>query len=141
MSTGQVILTVLTSVFVPIIVALISSGKVANRVTKKMKLEDLSGKVDILSDKVDLLTEKVEAVDEQEKEDQAMLKRTQILRFNGEVMRGVHHNKEEFDNCIDTIEKYEDYCDKHPKFPNDKCHFAIGNIHRAYKECLENNSF
>lgn len=141
MSTGQIILTVLTSVFVPIIVALISSGKVANRVTKKMKLEDLSGKVDILSNKVDLLTEKVEAVDEQEKEDQATLKRTQILRFNGEVMRGVHHNKEEFDNCIDAIEKYEDYCDKHPNFPNDKCHFAIGNIHRVYRECLENNSF
>lgn len=145
---NNTLLTIITSVVVPILVALISSGKMATFVTKRMKLEDLNSKVDNLSDKVDILTEKVEIVDkkvdkvdDQEKEDQAMLKRTQILRFNGEVMRGVHHNKEEFDNCIETIDKYEKYCEEHPDFPNDKCHFAIGNIHRVYKECLENNSF
>lgn len=144
----QFLMNLLVSVVVPIVVALISSGKVANRVTKKMKLDDLSTKVDSLDEKVDVLTEKVELVDSKvdkvdyaREQDQAISKRTRILRFNGEIMRGMKHNKEEFDDCIDAIDDYEDYCETHPDFPNNKCIFAINNIKRVYKDCIEKNSF
>lgn len=148
MNVVTILMTLLTSVLVPIVVAYISSGKVANNVTKKMRLDDVVQKVDNLDQKVDALTEKVELVDSKvdkvdfaREQDQAISKRTRILRFNGEIMRGTKHNKEEFDDCIEAIDDYEDYCEKHPDFPNNKCVFAVNNVKRVYKECIENNSF
>lgn len=135
------IMNLLVSVFVPIIVALISSGKVANRVTKRIKIDDLSGKVDKLDTKVDLVTKKVELLEDKVDMNKADTYRTRILRFNGEIKRGVKHDEEEFNDCLTAIDKYETYCKSHPDYPNNKCMLAIENVERVYKECLVNNSF
>ena len=145
---GQILMNLLVSVVVPIVVALISSGKVANRVTKKMKLDDLSSKVDNVNSKVDFLTEKVESidlrveqVDDKVDANKADTYRTRILRFNGEIKRGMKHDEEEFNDCLTAIDRYETYCNEHPDYPNNKCRLAIQNVERVYKDCLEKNSF
>lgn len=123
----QLGITFLSSVFVPIVVALISSGKVANRVTKKMKLDDLNHKIDNISFKVD--------------KNQAETYRTRILRFNGEIKRGVKHDEEEFNDCLEAIDGYESFCKEHPDYPNSKAVLAVENVKRTYKEAYANNNF
>lgn len=67
--------------------------------------------------------------------------RTQILRFNDELMCGVRHTKEHFDEMLDTVHYYDDYCQKHKNFPNGKCVHAIDNINRVYDELMESHGF
>lgn len=135
------ILTILTSVVVPIIVALISSGKIATHVTKKMKLDDLSGKVDELIVTVDDISKQLDNTSSKVDVNQADTYRTRILRFNGEIKRGVRHDEEEFNDCIEAIDRYERYCKKHPEYPNNKCMLAIENVKRVYKKQYETNDF
>lgn len=71
----------------------------------------------------------------------ASLWRTQILRFNDELLHDRRHTKEHFDEMLDTVHDYEDYCQKHKNFPNGKCVHAIDNINRVYDELMESHDF
>lgn len=67
--------------------------------------------------------------------------RARILQFNDELIRGILHTKESFDDVIAEIDYYEDYCSSHPKFPNFKAVAAIENIKAVYKKRLQENDF
>lgn len=67
--------------------------------------------------------------------------RYRILRFNDEIRHGEKHSKEHFDQIIEDIDKYEDYCRDHPKFPNNKVVFAIRNIKNVYQKCTDEGTF
>mgnify|MGYP004611849397 CR=1 FL=1 len=67
--------------------------------------------------------------------------RTQILRFNDELVHGVRHTKEHFDEMLGIIHDYETYCTTHKNFPNGQCVHAIANINRVYDELLESHDF
>ena len=71
----------------------------------------------------------------------ASLWRTQILRFNDELLHNRCHTKEHFDEILDTIKDYENYCSTHKNSPNGKCVHAIDNINRVYDELLESHDF
>ena len=71
----------------------------------------------------------------------ATLRRTHILHFNDEILHGIKHTKEHFDQILEDITDYNNYCDEHPKYENDKAVFAIDNIKRTYQKCMDNNSF
>lgn len=67
--------------------------------------------------------------------------RYRILRFDDEIRHGEKHSKEHFDQIIEDIDKYEDYCRDHPEFPNSKVVFAIGNIKNVYQKCTDECTF
>lgn len=67
--------------------------------------------------------------------------RYRILRFDDEIRHGEKHSKEHFDQIIEDIDKYEDYCRDHPKFPNNKVVFAIRNIKNVYQKCTDEGTF
>lgn len=71
----------------------------------------------------------------------ASLWRTQILRFNDELLHDRRHTKEHFDEVLGTIKDYETYCHTHDDYPNGKCVHAIANINRVYDELLESHDF
>lgn len=71
----------------------------------------------------------------------ATLRRTHILHFNDEILHEIKHTKEHFDQILEDITDYNNYCDEHPKYENDKAVFAIDNIKRTYQRCMDNNSF
>lgn len=121
------LITLLSSVVVPITVALISSGKMADKVTKKMQIENLSGKIDKLGYTVAC--------------NQADTCRARILRFNGEIKRGVHHDEEEFNDVLEAIDDYEGFCRDNPDYPNNKAVLAIENIKTVYKKAYSENDF
>lgn len=123
----QLFITFLTSVCVPIIVALISSGTSANKLSKKIRVDELLEEFNKLNYKVDC-----------NKADNC---RARILRFNGEIKRGVHHDEEEFNDVLKAIDDYEKFCRNNPDYPNNKAVFAIENIKNTYKETLRDNDF
>ena len=68
--------------------------------------------------------------------------RRRILRCNDEILNGLKHSKEFFDDILHSdITTYEKYCAEHPEFKNAVATMAIENIERVYKKCLEKNSF
>lgn len=123
----QLFITFLTSVCVPIIVALISSGTSANKLSKKIRVDELLEEFNKLNYKVDC-----------NKADNC---RARILRFNGEIKRGAHHDEEEFNDVLKAIDDYEKFCRNNPDYPNNKAVFAIENIKNTYKKAYSKNDF
>lgn len=141
-------IVLLTNVLVPITVALISSGKLASKLEKKFSVSDLSKKIDSLEKKIDSLEKKIDSLEKKsdslEKKidlNKAESKRTSILRFNGEIKRGIHHDEEEFNDCLGAIDYYEDYCRENKDYPNSKAVMAIANVKRVYKKAYSKNDF
>ena len=108
-----------------------------------------------LFDKVDDLEKSVKEVVDQQKigreewqEDKAIMARVRILRFNDELLMSgkegskvPRHSKESFDQTLDDITYYEDYCEDHKHFKNDKAAMAIKNVKRCYEKCCIDNDF
>lgn len=102
------------------------------------RIEALEGGFLVCSrDMRDELREHIQKTEE-ERIDRA---RSRILRFNDEVMTGRAHSKEHFDEILEDIDKYEDYCFEHPDYENNKAILAIKTIKEEYLYCLEHHSF
>ena len=123
----QLFITFLTSVCVPIVVALISSGTFANKLSKKIRVDELLEQFNELNYKVDC--------------NKADTCRMMILDFNGEIKRGIHHDEEQFNEVISLIDKYERFCRNNPDYPNNKAVLAIENIKNVYKKAYSKNDF
>lgn len=67
--------------------------------------------------------------------------RYRILRFDDEIRHDEKHTKEHFDQILEDITKYENYCRDHKDFPNNKAVLAIKNIKDVYQRCTDENSF
>lgn len=71
----------------------------------------------------------------------ATLMRTHILHFNDEILHQKEHTKEHFDQILDDITVYEQYCEAHPSYENNKAVCAIKNIKDTYTKCMQRHSF
>lgn len=67
--------------------------------------------------------------------------RTRILHFNNELLRSIDHTEEEFNEVLAEIDAYEEYCEEHPEYPNNRAILAIENIRSNYKERLQKHDF
>lgn len=88
---------------------------------------DLRKAIEALSDKVD--------------RNQAILCRTHALRFDDELLSGIHHSKEYFAQQLQDIDVYEKYCSGHPDFRNSYATAAIAHIRETYKKLLDEHKF
>ena len=101
------------------------------------RLTELSVKIDKVSDE---LQSHVDANELSE----ARQARVRILRFADECRRGEKHSKEHFDSIMaedGDIDIYEDYCNRHPKFPNSKTTASVKIIKELYERCLKEDKF
>lgn len=76
--------------------------------------------------------------------EQASQARTRILIFNNEIMRGINHTKDYFDDIIEnSIDVYESYYKSpdHKNLKNGIARSAIKNIYRVYDNMIQTNSF
>ena len=67
--------------------------------------------------------------------------RARILHFNNELLRDIDHTKEEFSEVLAEIDAYEEYCEEHPEYPNNRAVLAIENIQEVYMERLKRHDF
>ncbi len=105
------------------------------------EVNKVNNKIDNLELKVDILDLKMTRHEEKDGEDKILQKRKDILVFADEIYNEVYHSKEHFDEIIELIDDYEDYCDAHPNFENNKALIAIQRIKDVYQDCLENHKF
>lgn len=63
--------------------------------------------------------------------------RIRILRFGDEILHGVHHSKEHFDQILLDVTEYENYCREHPDFKNNVTVMTTSRIKATYQYCLE----
>lgn len=87
------------------------------------------------------LKEEVVKLSEELKENEAITSRTRILRFGDEMLNNQKHSQEHFIQILKDIDTYEQYCEKHPKFPNNNTVLTAKRIKEQYDECLKNHTF
>lgn len=92
-------------------------------------------------EKVETLTQDVRDNKADDDDKWATLSRSHILAFGDEIRLGIAHSKERFDQILLDISNYEQYCDEHPNYHNDKAPVTIDLIKRTYQKCLEENKF
>ena len=84
---------------------------------------------------------KLDAHIEEGEERKADNYRSRVLRFNNELVRGLGHTEEDYDEILSVIWKYEKYCKTHDNYKNNKMPHAIKNVERMYDEMLKTNGF
>lgn len=91
--------------------------------------------------RVDDLDKKVINLESKSDERNATLCRTHILRFGDEILHGVPHSKEHYEQILLDVDTYEEYCNEHPEYKNNIAVATIKHIKKKYQEHLEEDSF
>ena len=104
-------------------------------------LQYLISRKDNTAEKLDKLTELVKEVSDRVDTSNATNARTRILRFDDELMNGLRHSKEYFQQILQEIDLYEGYCEKHPNYKNSACSLAVEHIRHTYAKLLEERAF
>ena len=118
-------------------------GLLGRAINKEQKAQNdkLQKSIDDLSKRFDtFITDSINYRAKREEKD-ADRARSDILMFNEELLRSVRHSKERFDNIIERVDEYEDYCDTHPLYKNNKAESAITNIKHVYQKCMDERDF
>lgn len=97
--------------------------------------------VDTLRTDIQHLKDQREQDREEMQKDKAEARRTRILRFSDELRQDIRHSEESFNQVLEDIDAYTDYCADHPKYPNTKAETAIRRIKEVYHTCIKENSF
>ena len=104
-------------------------------------IQYLLSRKDKTAEKLEEIRKLIAEVSERVDTTSATNARTRILRFDDELINGVHHSKEYFQQTLEEIDTYETYCGKHPQYKNNACVLAIEHIRRVYTRLLDENGF
>lgn len=103
--------------------------------------DERSGKKDKVIKAIEGLSEQVTKLQHTVDEREAVLARTHILRFNDELYNGVLHSREYFDQTLEDIDTYEEFCEKNPEFKNSRTTMAVKNIKETYQQLHAEHKF
>lgn len=105
-----------------VVIAIIGSSWFANWVQSKSKYSNRA------------ILEEVQA-------NAADISRRRVLTFDSEIRKGEKHTKEDFNDVITDIDKYDEYCATHPNYKNTRSVIAESHIKKVYEQCLETDDF
>ena len=74
-------------------------------------------------------------------QDRAKLQRAKIIRFGSEIRTRQRHSKDYFDEIMNDITEYEQYCNEHQEFKNNITASTVKLIVQTYEKCLRENDF
>lgn len=103
--------------------------------------KDMLDKLDTLSTKVDQLEKRDNEQDAAMAEEHARAARRRILQCSDEIRRKERHSEEYFNDVLDDISHYKEYCNEHSKFENEKAVLAIHLVEKTYEKCISDNDF
>jgi len=92
-------------------------------------------------ERMDKLEKAVGAMGSIADEREAKATRIRILRFGDEILHGVHHSKEHFDQILLDITEYQQYCREHPEFVNNMTVLTTKHIMETYSACFDQQTF
>lgn len=108
-------------------------GKAINKDNAE-KLDKLGKDIETLHDQNKTITETLERKDAEDA-------RNHILRFGDEIKNKVRHSEEYFNQILDDITKYEQYCESHKDFKNARTVATVQIINEVYQKCLKEKDF
>ena len=108
-------------------------GKAANK-EKLDKLDKVEGEIEDIKNKDE---EQDRLIDLR----MAKAARRRILRCSDEIRKKDRHSEEYFNDVLDDISYYKQYCNNHPEFENEKAVLAIKLVKRTYEKCISDNDF
>ena len=124
-----------------VIVALISGGFVSfieflirRSDEKKDKNSEVLAKLKSIADKIAGIESRLD----KENADDA---RRNILSFDDELRRDLYHSEESFNQVLQDIKFYRQYCRTHADYENDKATSAIEHIRETYQRVKNDNKF
>lgn len=103
--------------------------------------KEMLDKLNDLEVKIDKLEKRDSEQDTKQEEEKAKAARRRILRCSDEIRSKQRHSEEYFNNVLDDITSYTQYCDTHPMFKNEKAVMAIHLVERTYNKCIQDNDF
>lgn len=111
-----------------------------NKKGMETELKKTNEKIDNIEIKFD---KRIDETNDKIDRNQAVLARTHILRFADEQKQyckvGISHSKEYFEQQLDDITTYTEYCEEHPKFKNERTVMSSEYIKDEYKRLYLNN--
>lgn len=108
-------------------------GKAINKDNAE-KLDKLGKDIETLHDQNKTITQTLERKDAEDA-------RNHILRFGDEIKNKVRHSEEYFNQILDDITKYEQYCESHKDFKNARTVATVQIINEVYQKCLKEKDF
>ena len=67
--------------------------------------------------------------------------RIRILKFMDEIIEGWEHSKDSYNQIMQDITHYLQYCDEHPQFLNHQTDATIERLKKDYEQRLATNDF
>ena len=87
------------------------------------------------------LADKITGIENRMDKENADEARRNILSFDDELRRGVPHSEESFNQVLQDIKFYRNYCREHTDYENDKATSAINHIRETYQAVKNENKF
>ena len=112
-------------------------GRTIGRSINKEMMEQVNG----LKEDMKGMKGEIDTLKKEEELERVRMARQRILRFNDEILFEKRHSKEHFDEVLDDIDTYEEYCRTHEDYENNKAVLAIATIREVYMDCLKTHDF
>ena len=103
--------------------------------------KEMLDKLNDLEVKIDKLEKRDSEQDTKQEEEKVKAARRRILRCSDEIRSKQRHSEEYFNDVLDDISYYKQYCKNHPEFENEKAVLAIKLVERTYEKCISDNDF
>lgn len=104
--------------------------------------DDTSESYKALSKEIASVKDDIKSLKDDQDRVQAINARIRILNASDEMRHTQNlHSEEFFDQLNDDITLYENYCNTHPGFKNNKAAHAIKYLNEIYKTALLKNNF
>ena len=103
--------------------------------------KEMMDQVNDLQSEIKGMKGEIDTLKKEEELERVRMARQRILRFNDEILFEKRHSKEHFDEILDDIDTYEEYCRTHEDYENNKAVLAIATIREVYKDCLKTHDF
>ena len=120
---------------ITVIVAIIGSnalwGFLQFLLERKDKKNDCSKKI----------LEAIQKIDNKIDQRTAIGCRIRILKFMDEIIEGWEHSKDSYNQIMQDITHYHQYCEQHPQFLNHQTDATIERLKKDYEQRLATNDF
>lgn len=111
------------------------------RAIGKAMNKDIADKLDQQAKDVESLHTQTQNITDRLEQKDAEDARNHILRFGDEIKNKVRHSEEYFNQILDDITKYEQYCETHKDFKNARTVATVQIINEVYQKCLKEKDF
>ena len=125
---------------VPVLVALV--GIIPTVISNRKKTqESLQKTTEAIEKRMDKLQSSYDTHVADYEAARASSQRYRILRFYDEVCEGRKHSESHFEDILDDIDSYENYCESHKEYKNNRGHVAMQYIRDTYARVKAKGGF